>query len=287
MANIPRYSICICTKNMDDSIEKCIESIMAQIDETFEVIVIDDNSTDETSMVLARLKAKHSQLRFQSLGHDPMRKLGLTRNYSFQIAHGEWCLFHIDADDIIGNKIKDFTIAVEALAKGFQQEKLYAGKQIHMARRKFLLDRGPFRNIYRGEDRDFYERLVVEDSWILIDHERFISRMERPISKLRRKKLIDVTDQTVTDIRKSQSLTQFLSDTWGARSRVGLKISGYKFLISVYAIYKANKLGKLPPTGIALEDFVAYREAHSKSMSEWCETLNIDYPQRVDPKVFF
>lgn len=287
MANIPRYSICICTKNMGDSIEKCIESIMAQIDETFEVIVIDDNSIDDTSVVLAKLKAKHSLLRYQSLEYDPMRKLGLTRNYSFQIAHGEWCLFHIDADDIIGDKIKDFTFAVEALAEGFQQEKLYAGKQIHMARREFLLDRGPFRNIYRGEDRDLYERLVVDESWILINHERFISRMERPISKLRRKKLIDVTDQTVTDIRKSESFRRFLSDTWDARSRVGLKISGYKFLISVYAIYMAKKLGDLPPTGIDLEDFVAYRQAHSKSMSEWCEILNIDYPKRVDPKVFF
>lgn len=287
MANLPRYSICICTKNMGDSIEKCIESIMAQIDDTFEVIVIDDNSSDDTSVILAKLKAKHSLLKYQSLEHDPTRKLGLTRNYSFGIAHGEWCIFHIDADDLIGDKIKDFTVAVEALAKGFEQDKLYAGKQIHMARREFLLDRGPFRNIYRGEDRDFYERLVGDESWILINHERFIFRMGRPNSKLRRKKLIDVTDQTVTDIRKTGSLTRFLSDTWAARSTVGLKISGYKILISVYAFYKAKKLGDLPPTGIKLEEFVAYREAHSKSLSEWCGTLGIEYPKGVDSKIFF
>jgi glycosyltransferase involved in cell wall biosynthesis len=287
MVNIPKYSICICTKNMGDSIERCIESVMRQIDDTFEVIVIDDNSADDTSLVLARLKEKHSLLRYQSLEHDPMRKLGLTRNYSFQIAQGEWCIFHIDADDIIGEKIKDFTIAVEALAKGFQREKLYAGKQIHMARRQFLLDRGPFRNIYRGEDRDFYERLAVDESLVLINHERFISRMERPASKLRRKKIIDVTDQAATDIRKSESLTRFLVDTWKARSTVGLKISGYKFLILVYAFYKAKKLGDLPTTGIDLEEFIAYREAHSKSMSEWCEILNIDYPKQIDPMIFF
>jgi glycosyltransferase involved in cell wall biosynthesis len=287
MANLPKYSICICTRNMGDSIERCIESIMHQIDETFEVIVIDDNSVDDTLVVLSRLAEKHSTLRYQSLEHDPKRKLGLVRNLSFQIAHGEWCLFHIDADDIIGDKIKDFTIAVEALAKGFQQEKLYAGKQIHMARRKFLLERGPFRNIYRGEDRDFYERLVADESWVLIDHERFISRMERPVSKLRQKKLIDLTDQTTTDIRKSKSFARFLSDTWNARLSLGLKISGYKFLISFYAFYKAKKLGYLPPTGIDLEEFVSYRKAHSKSLSGWCEILNIDYPDRIDSKIFF
>jgi len=272
---------------MGDSIERCIESIIRQIDETFEVIIIDDDSTDDTRLVLARLKEKHSLLRYQSLEHDPMRSLGLTRNYSFQIAQGEWCIFHIDADDIIGEKIKDFTITVEALANGFQQEKLYAGKQIHMARRQFLLDRGPFRNIYRGEDRDFYERLVVDESWILINHERFISRMERPVSKLMRKALMDVTDETVTEIRKSESFTRFLVDTWKARSRKGLKISGYKILISVYALYIAKKKGHLTPNGIDLEEFVAYRESNTKSLSEWCEILNIDYPKRIDSKIFF
>jgi glycosyltransferase involved in cell wall biosynthesis len=272
---------------MSDSIERCIESIMRQIDETFEVIVIDDNSIDDTSLVLARLQEKYPLLRYQSLEYDPKRKLGLTRNYSFQIAQGEWCVFHIDADDIIGEKIKDFTIAVEALAKGFQQEKLYAGKQIHMARRKFLLDRGPFRNIYRGEDRDLYERLAMEESWVLIIHERFIFRMERPMLKIKRKTLIDVTDETVTEIRKSESFTRFLADTWKARSRKGLNISGYKFLISVYAFYRAKKLGYLTRTGITLAEFVAYRKANSKSLSEWCEILNIDYPKQIDSKIFF
>jgi len=272
---------------MGDSLEKCIESIMCQIDETFEVIVIDDSSTDDTSLVLAGLKEKHSLLKYESLTYDPMRKLGLARNYSFQIAQGEWCLFHIDADDIIGAKIKDFTIAVETLAKGFKQDKLYAGKQIHMARRMFLLDKGPFRNIYRGEDRDLYERLVMDESWVLINHERFISRMERPASKLVRKKLYDVTDQTITDIRKTESITSFLLDIWKARKRVGLKISAYKYLISVYAFFKAKKLGDLPPTGINLETFITYRAAHTKSLSQWCGILDIDYPNRIDSKIFF
>jgi glycosyltransferase involved in cell wall biosynthesis len=260
---------------------------MCQIDETFEVIVIDDSSTDDTRQVLARLTEKYSLLKYESLTHDPMRKLGLVRNYSFQIAQGEWCLFHIDADDIIGANIKDFTIAVETIAKGFQQDKLYAGKQIHMARRVFLLDKGPFRNIYRGEDRDLYERLTMDEAWILINHERFISRMERPASKLARKKLFDVTDQTITDIRKTVSIARFLIDTWEARKRVGLKISAYKYLIAIYAFYKAKKLGDLPPTGIDLETFIAYRATHSKSLSEWCEILNIDFPNRIDAKIFF
>lgn len=272
---------------MGDSIERCVESIMAQIDDSFEVIIVDDDSTDNTREVLLGLSEKFPLLVWKSLEHDPMRKLGHTRNHSFQLAKGEWCLFHIDADDIIGPNLKDFTEAVQALSLAFKEEKLYAGKQIHMARREFLLQRGPFRNIYRGEDRDLYERLVNEASWVLIEHKRFIFRMERRKSKLLRKKILDVTDQTITDLRKSKTLVQFYKENWNARNRLGWKIFIYKSVISPCAIVKAHKLGKLQPTNISLEEFITYRELHTKSLSEWLKEYNLEFPKGIDSKVFF
>jgi glycosyltransferase involved in cell wall biosynthesis len=272
---------------MGDSVERCVESIMSQIDDNFELIIVDDGSKDDTRQVLTKLSETYPLLIWKSLEHDPMRKLGHTRNYSFRMARGEWCLFHIDADDIIGPNLKDFTVAVQALSVAFKQEKLYAGKQIHMARREFLLDRGPFRNIYRGEDRDLYERLVIESSWIVINHERFIYRMERAKSKLVRKKLFDVTDQTVTDIRKSNSLWEFYRENSKAMKRLGVKIYLYKVLISPYAFIKARKLGKLHAINISLEEFISYRERHTKSLSEWCKELSLKYPKGIDSKIFF
>lgn len=287
MTTNPKFSICICTKNMGDSIERCIESIMAQIDDSFEVIIVDDDSKDNTREVLVSLSEKYPLLVWKTLKHDPMRKLGHTRNHSFQLANGEWCIFHIDADDIIGPNLKDFTEAVQALSLAFKHEKLYAGKQIHMARREYLLQRGPFRNIYRGEDRDLYERLVKEASWVLINHERFIFRMERKKSKLLRKKIFDVTDQTITDVRKSKSLGEFYKENWCARNRLGLKIFFYKILISPYALVKALKLGKLQPTNISLEEFITYREQHTKSLSEWFKEFDLEFPKGIDSKIFF
>lgn len=260
---------------------------MAQIDDSFEVIIVDDDSKDNTREVLVSLSEKYPLLVWKALKHDPMRKLGHTRNHSFQLAKGEWCLFHIDADDIIGPNLKDFTEAVQSLSLAFKQEKLYAGKQIHMARREFLLARGPFRNIYRGEDRDLYERLVKESSWVLINHERFIFRMDRKKSKLLRKKIFDVTDQTITDLRKSESLSEFFKENWNALNRLGWRIFLYKSVISPYAFLKAHKLGKLQRTNISLEEFIAYRELHTKSLSEWFKEFDLEFPKGIDPRVFF
>jgi glycosyltransferase involved in cell wall biosynthesis len=272
---------------MGDSLEKCIDSIMDQVDSSFEVVVLDDNSSDNTRHVLNELVKSYPNLRYETLPADSKRKLGFTRNYSFEIAKGEWCIFHIDADDKIGPHLKHFTLAVETLDGAFQSDKLYAGKQVHMARRKFLLEKGPFRNIYRGEDRDLYERLVKDESWILIDHKRFIFRMERPAKKLVQKMFTDVMDQTVTDIRKTYSFAAFLKDTWRAKKRIGVKILMFKIMISPYALYKAKELGDLTPTSLSNHDFTSYREANTKSLSGWCARLGVNYPSEVNPDIYY
>ena len=62
----------------------------------------------------------------------------------------------------------DFVKLVEVLSKRFNKDILFSGQQIHMAKKKFLLSKGPFLNIYRGEDRDLYFRLVHKNEWTSI-----------------------------------------------------------------------------------------------------------------------
>jgi glycosyltransferase involved in cell wall biosynthesis len=272
---------------MGDSIERCLNSIMFQIDEKFEVVVIDDGSNDGTEQILFNFRKKYSNFKFEKLDFDASRKLGLTRNHSFQIASGDWCIFHIDADDEIGPHIKDFIFAVESLDKYFPHDLLFSGMQIHMARRNFLLNIGPFRNIYRGEDRDLYERLVAKKAWIVINHKRFITRMNRPKPKLILKKISDVTDQAITEIRKNKSLTKFIIGTWKSRKRVGMKVVFFTFFTFIYAYLKARKLGRLNPVEISLDEFVAYRSENTKSLSEWFNYVKGIFPAQIDSEIFY
>lgn len=271
---------------MGDSLENTVRSIMNQINENFEVLVIDDASSDNTKEVLNKLLKLYPLLRYESLLRDPNRKLGYTRNYSIEKAEGEWCIFHIDADDTIGPHLRDFISAVEMLDRGFKTDKLYAGKQIHMARKSFLLSKGPFRNIYRGEDRDFYERLIPRKEWILIEHKRFIFRTTRPTNKLFKKMLLDLIDQTETDIRKSQNLYSFIVDTWNSKTRIGIKQILFKFGIMPYAYIRSNSLGKLEPAEITIEEYVSYRNSNTKTMDEWCSVLSLSYPEALNSEIF-
>ena len=60
----PLYSVCICNYNMKDYLEKSLKSILEQLDDRYEVLVIDDGSNDGSLEVLANLEKKYQIMRF-------------------------------------------------------------------------------------------------------------------------------------------------------------------------------------------------------------------------------
>lgn len=61
--HLPSLSIIVPARNEERQIEGCLRSLLAQRYADFEVIVVDDQSTDATAQILARLAAEHSRLR--------------------------------------------------------------------------------------------------------------------------------------------------------------------------------------------------------------------------------
>ena len=51
----PTYSVCICNYNMADTLEVSLRSVLDQLDERYEVIVIDDGSKDSSVEILENL----------------------------------------------------------------------------------------------------------------------------------------------------------------------------------------------------------------------------------------
>ena len=58
----PKYSICICNYNMSRTISLCIESLVKQINNEFEIVVIDDGSNDKSAETLFKTKEKNTLL---------------------------------------------------------------------------------------------------------------------------------------------------------------------------------------------------------------------------------
>lgn len=90
-----KISVIVPIYNAAKTIRKCIESLLNQTYTNFEVILIDDGSTDESGAILKELVKKDNRIVYEQKtngGVSSARNLGISR------ARGEYIAF-IDADD--------------------------------------------------------------------------------------------------------------------------------------------------------------------------------------------
>ena len=102
-ANFPLVSIIVPARNEERNIRRCIESLLEQSYPNYEVIVVDDGSTDDTPNILENIIQTHPQsnrLWVQRLRDElPEGWAGKPHaiHAGVQESHGEWLLF-TDAD---------------------------------------------------------------------------------------------------------------------------------------------------------------------------------------------
>ena len=103
LKNCPSVSIIVPARNEEDNIRRCIESLLEQDYDNYEVIVVDDGSTDETPQILDELAASypHSNRLYVLRLRDRLSEGWAGKPHALhkgtQEASGEWLLF-TDAD---------------------------------------------------------------------------------------------------------------------------------------------------------------------------------------------
>ena len=92
----PYFSIIVCSYNYGHFLPQTIESILKSSYQNFELIVVNDGSTDKTSEILNQYR-NHSKITI--IEHEN-QGLSLSRNKAMKIAKGKYFWF-VDADDWI------------------------------------------------------------------------------------------------------------------------------------------------------------------------------------------
>ena len=93
----PKISIIIPFYNTQDFIQTCIESVLKQTYQNFEIICIDDGSEDQSLTILQHLMLNESRIRLIQIENHGQ---GYARNLAMHEAEGEYILF-LDSDDWI------------------------------------------------------------------------------------------------------------------------------------------------------------------------------------------
>ncbi len=93
----PVLSVIVPVYNTKEHLSRCIDSVLSQSFSDFELLLVDDGSTDESGAVCDAYSAKDSRVRVL---HKKNGGVSSARNVGMENANGQWLTF-IDSDDWI------------------------------------------------------------------------------------------------------------------------------------------------------------------------------------------
>ncbi|HEL2383759.1 TPA: glycosyltransferase family 2 protein [Streptococcus suis] len=136
----PEVTVIIPVFNAEKSIEKCYNSIQKQTFQDYEILLVNDGSTDNTESLLATIAKSDSKVRVINKKNEGV---AVTRNFAVLEAKGKYILFMDNDDFIDSDYIEKFYNAI-------------SGKKLDVVV-------GGYRRV--SEEKTLFEVSLKKDSW--------------------------------------------------------------------------------------------------------------------------
>lgn len=258
-------SVVVPAFNAGKYLEECLESLMAQTFKDFEVIIVDDGSTDNTAEIAEKYTRKDERFRLLSV---PNGGVSAARNKGIEEARGDYMVF-VDADDLLHPLalqemresmeesgadvcITDFTEGArpkftqkkyrkqlfdrdEAVSDILYQNKLHNSPCAVMMKRELLGSDIRFQEGIRYEDLDIFYRLYEGARKFIYLRFPFYFYRSNPRSFINtwseaRLDVLDVTDRIVTYMQEKhpELVAAALSRRFSAHFNMLLLMMKYK-----------------------------------------------------------
>lgn len=99
----PTVSVIIPTYNRAHLIGRAIQSVLNQTYKDFEVIIVDDGSTDNTEDIIKEFQKKDKRIKY--IRHDKNKGGSAARNTGIKVARGEYIAFQDSDDEWLAEKL--------------------------------------------------------------------------------------------------------------------------------------------------------------------------------------
>lgn len=176
--NQPFFSIIIATYNRADLLQRALHSLVAQTEEDWEALVIDDGSTDDTYMKILPFLSKYNKIKYQKTAN---RGEALSKNEGLFASKGKFISF-LDSDDeyrphhlqsrkelLLKNPNVNFLYGgLEIIGNHYVPDRFDRSRKIHLndckiggtffIERNILLSLNGLHNIPLGADADLFDR---------------------------------------------------------------------------------------------------------------------------------
>lgn len=154
---MPKYSLCITHYNNRPTVAESLQSIFGQIDDSFEVIVVDSRSTDGSAEMLRKDEAEG---KIRLIERKCSRGLG--RQIALENASGDYIISGLDMDDIFKPTLRLILRFYHEMTEG-KLLTVVNGETTMICARKLLDSLGGWRDLQFRENWELARRAAKED----------------------------------------------------------------------------------------------------------------------------
>lgn len=200
--NRPLVSIVMPTFNRESYLNRSISSVLKQTYSDWELVIVDDGSTDNTFQLVNGFISKYENIRYVRHSN---RKSPLTTNAGILASCGDYITFLGSDDEYKEEHIKlriDFMIAnpdidmihggVEIVGHPYVKDKNDFSKEIHISecvvggtffgKRSIFFELDGFKDLIYSDDSDFFERAEKKFKIAKVDYPTYIYYRDTPDS---------------------------------------------------------------------------------------------------------
>jgi glycosyltransferase involved in cell wall biosynthesis len=162
----PKYSICMTSRNDGETIEASFDSLLPQLDESFELIVVDGGSDDARqraflSSLSDRTRRLGSPIRTEVLFMGRISR-GKARQIAFEHSRGDYILSSIDTDDTFRPVLKDMLLQYHAHFEG----KIVSFGGLTVLPRMLVKELGGWPDLQWNEDGYLYAKALGKGLYV-------------------------------------------------------------------------------------------------------------------------
>jgi len=213
------FSILIPVYNVDKYIRQCLDTVMSQTYNNFEVIIVNDGSTDNSASICEEYAKKDLRIKIYNQTN---QGLLLTRRNSIQKAKGDYVLF-LDSDDYWEKNLLEEVY--KSIKKYHCDMLLFRYNRVNEYGKLMKRDVGVFENetMFTQENKELLFKQFIKGS-----------RVNNIWAKVVRREIIDAdTDYTNFKDKKSEDLLQSMPLFCKAESILYLDKPLYNYRLSM------------------------------------------------------
>lgn len=172
-------SIIVPAYNVENYIDRCLDSILGQTYKNLQIIVVDDGSTDSTASICDEYGKKDSRI---EVIHQKNAGLSGARNAGLRVARGDY-IGYVDGDDYIEPVMYEKMInamtenSVNLVVCGYNQIGPQ-GEKYNFSRKNIVLSREEALDVYVSDNREFH---IFNSVWSKLFEKDIVKGLEFPV----------------------------------------------------------------------------------------------------------